>query len=101
MEASREFLLISGLGMIVAGLTAYIITAILTVVHLRDKHPTVHQRLGGNIIAPRMLQWFIARRFRAIGDSGLSAIALPGSIGVWTIVAGSLAVILSKLIEYL
>ena len=43
MLATREFLLIMGLGFIVAGLTAYVIVWMLVAVHLRDHHPAVRK----------------------------------------------------------
>ena len=43
MLAAREFLLIMGLGLIVAGLTAYVIVWMLVAVHLRDHHPDMRK----------------------------------------------------------
>lgn len=98
--ASREFLLLMGLGLIVAGLTTYVIIGILSVVHVRDNHPALRAELGANIAAPRMIGWFLRARYRAAGDAALNAIALPGCIGAWSILAGILCVIVSKVMGY-
>ncbi|ANB17627.1 hypothetical protein [Dokdonella koreensis] len=100
LGAARQFLLIMGLGLIVAGLTTYVIIGILSVVHVRDKHPALRARLGANIAAPRMIDWFLRARYRAAGDAGLNAIALPGSIGVWAILAGVACIIASTGMGY-
>lgn len=100
MEAVREFMLISGLGMMVAGMTAYIITSILTIVQLRDKHPALHRSLGGNILSPRLLGWFLRLHFRRAGDAALNAIAFPGSIGVWAIIIGAVLATCSKVFNH-
>lgn len=93
--AARQFLLVMGLGFIVAGLTTYVISWILTSVHLRDKHPEERAKLGGFLFAPHALGWFLALRYRRIDDSGLHALARLASIGVWTIIIGGVAALLS------
>lgn len=95
--AVREFLLVAGLGMIVAGLTAYIMTWMLVAVHLRDHHPQARARLGGFLFAPRAFGWYLGARYRALGDAQLNAIGLLASLGAWAIVVGALVAIASKL----
>jgi hypothetical protein len=98
--ATRDFLLICGLGLVVAGLTTYIITWMLVAVHLRDHHRAEHARLGGFLFAPRAFGWYLAARWRVLHDHALSAIAVLGSIGAWAIVIGALVALGSKLLAF-
>ena len=97
--AVRDFLLICGLGLVVAGLTTYIITWMLVAVHLRDHHPAEHARLGGFLFAPRAFGWYLAARYRALRDRSLDALGTPGSLGAWAIVLGTAAAIVAKLLS--
>lgn len=96
MLAAREFLLIMGLGLIVAGLTTYVITWVLVLVHLRDHHPAERARLGASPFRPGAALWYLRARYRALRDVGLNALAVPGCIGVWAILAGIAATLVSK-----
>jgi len=98
--AVREFLLIMGLGLIVAGLTTYIITWMLVAVHLRDHHPDEHGAMSGFLFAPYALRWYLGGRYRSLHDRSLNALAVLGSIGAWGIIAGALIAIASKLLAY-
>ena len=96
MLATREFLLIMGLGFIVAGLTTYLMTWILVSVHLRDHHPAERARIGGFMFTPRAFGWYLARRYRLLGDRMLSGLARLGFTGAWAIVFGITATVVSK-----
>lgn len=98
MLAAREFLLLMGLGFIVAGLTTYVMTWILVVVHLRDKHPDERKRLGSFLFSPRAFGWFLARRYRAMADRLLNGLARMGFVGAWGIVFGIFAAAASKML---
>jgi hypothetical protein len=98
--ATREFLLIMGLGMIVAGLTTYIITWMLVAVHLRDHHADEHARMSGFLFTPYAFGWYLRARYRALHDKSLNALAVLGSIGAWAIIIGALIAIISKLLAY-
>ncbi|MFZ2237008.1 MAG: hypothetical protein WBP11_09820 [Dokdonella sp.] len=100
MPFLREFMLIMGLGTIVAGLTTYIIISILVTTHLRDQHPIERVRLGANILSPRLFGWYLFRRYVRIGDRTLKALAAPGWIGTWAIVIGAVCVVISKATQY-
>lgn len=95
--ATREFLLIMGLGCIVSGLTTYIITFIVVLVHLRDKHPAERARLGALLVSPRIFWWFLVGQYRHLKDRSLNALAVLGAIGGWVIIGGIAAVALSVL----
>lgn len=94
--AVREFLLISGLGLVVAGLTTYVITWMLVIVHLRDHHTGEYERISGFLFAPYAFGWYLRRGYRALGDRNLSALARLGSIGAWAILIGAVVAIASK-----
>lgn len=99
--AVREFLLVCGLGTIVAGLTAYIMTWMLVAVHLRDHYPEERARLGGFLFSPHAFGWYLRARYRALGDKQLNAVALLASIGAWAIVFGAVTCVMSKLLAYM
>lgn len=96
MLAAREFMLLMGLGFIVSGLTTYVMTWILVAVHLRDQHPSERARIGRFMFNPRALGWYLARRYRALGDGSLNGLARMGFIGAWGIVFGIVATLASK-----
>lgn len=98
MHAAREFLLLSGLGFFVAGLTTYLMTWILVVTHLRDHHPQARERMGGFMFTPHAFGWFLMRRYVALGDKSLNGLARLGAIGAWSMVLGIIAVVASKLL---
>ena len=100
MSLAREFLLIMGLGTIVAGLTTYIIISILVTTHLRDHHPIERERLGANILSPHIFGWYLFRRYVRIGDRTLKALAAPGWLGAWVMLIGVLCIAISKGMQY-
>jgi hypothetical protein len=98
MLATREFLLIMGLGLIVAGLTAYVIVWMLVAVHLREHHPAMRRSIGNVLIAPRALLFYLAARWRAARDANLNVLAFPGTVGAWAIAAGIASCGISQLL---
>lgn len=98
-SAWHQFIFIMGLGLAVAGLTTYVITWMLVAVHLRERHPAEHARLGGFLFAPRAFGWYLAARYRALRDRSLDALGTPGSLGAWAIVLGTAAAIVAKLLS--
>jgi hypothetical protein len=78
-SAWHQFIFIMGLGFVVAGLTTYIITWMLVAVHLRDRHPAEHARLGAFLFAPRAFGWYLAGSYRALRDRGLNALGRSGA----------------------
>ena len=100
LPAARDFLLMSGLGLLVAGLTAYFITWVLVAVHLRDNHPAERAHIGGFMFAPRSFGWYLWARYRALHDTSLNALAVLGSIGAWAILIGAIIAFASKLLGY-
>ena len=98
-SAWHQFVFIMGLGLVVAGLTTYVITWMLVAVHLRDHHPEQRARLGGFLFAPHALGWYLLARYRALRDQGLNALAVLGSIGAWAIALGAVSAIVAKLLS--
>ncbi len=95
MPLVREFMLLFGLGTLVAGLTTYLMTWVLVSVHLRDHHAQERERLGGFMFTPRAFGWFLARRYRALKDRSLTGLARLGFVGAWAITLGGIAAIAS------
>lgn len=100
MPFAREFMLIMGLGTMVAGLTTYIIISILVTTHLRDYHPAERERLGANLLSPRLFSWYLFRRYVRLSDRILNALAAPGFLGTWAIVIGAVCIAISKGWQY-
>lgn len=98
LPAMRDFLLISGLGLLVAGLTAYLMTWTLVAVHLRDNHPAERAHIGGFMFTPRAFGWYMRARYRALNDTTLNALGILGSIGAWAIVVGAIVAFASKVL---
>lgn len=100
MLATREFLLIMGLGFIVAGLTTYVMTWVLVSTHLRDHHAAERKRLGAFLFTPRAFGWYLGGGYRRFGDPNLTGIARLGFVGAWGIVTGLLATFVSYAMGY-
>jgi hypothetical protein len=98
MLAAREFLLIMGLGLIVAGLTAYVIVWMLVAVHLREHHPAMRTAIGNVLVAPRALVWYLGAQWRKARDANLNVLAFPGTVGVWGILAGIVGCAISEIL---
>jgi hypothetical protein len=98
--AVREFLLICGLGLVVAGLTTYVITWMLVVTHLRDHHADEHARVSGFLFAPYAFGWYLRGRYRTLRDRDLNVLARLGSIGAWAILIGAAVAIASKALSW-
>lgn len=98
LPAMRDFTLICGLGLLVAGLTAYVMTWAIVAVHLRDKHPAERARLGGFMFTPRAFGWYLRARYRAFNDAALNTLGILGSIGAWAILIGAIVAITSQLL---
>lgn len=73
----------------IAGFCAFVIFWPLTLVHVRDRHPDITQRLGpGAFMKPAALAWLMRGDYRNTGDRALSGLATPARISVAVIVIG-------------
>ena len=85
------FLALMSLALAIAGATAFVIFWPLALVHLRERHPAVHARLGpGAFLHPGALGWLLTGGYRSTGDSNLSGLATPARISLMTIIGGVL-----------
>jgi hypothetical protein len=76
----------------IAGFTALVIFWPLTLVHLRDRHPALHQRLGKAAFAsPAALWWLLSGGYREVEDRNLSGLATPARVSLSTILIGLFA----------
>lgn len=73
----------------IAGFCALVIFWPLTLVHIRDRHPDIAERLGpGAFMKPAALAWLMRGDYRRTGDRSLSGLATPARVSVAVIVAG-------------
>ena len=85
------FLALVSLALAIAGATAFAIFWPLALVHLRDRHPALHARLGPvAFLHPGALGWLLAGGYRSTGDTNLSGLATPARISLMTIIGGVL-----------
>lgn len=76
----------------IAGFTALVIFWPLTLVHLRDRHPQAHARLGNLAFArPSALWWLLNGGYRALKDRNLDGLATPARVSLSTILLGLFA----------
>ena len=85
------FFALLSLALAIAGATAFAIFWPLALVHLRDRHPALHARLGPvAFLHPGALGWLLAGGYRSTGDTNLSGLATPARITLMTIIGGVL-----------
>ena len=80
----------------IAGFCAFVIFWPLTLVHIRDRHPAVGDRLGaGAFLKPSALGWLLRGGYRATNDRNLSGLATPARLSLMTII---IALVLAALL---
>ena len=85
------FLALCFFGVAIGGFTAFVIFWPLSLVHLRDRHPPVRERLGDNaFISPAALAWLLAGRYYEVPDRQFTGLATPARISLMVIL-GALA----------
>jgi len=73
----------------IAGACAFVIFWPLTLVHVRDRHPTIRSKFGdGAFLKPSALWWLLGGGYRATPDRGLSGLATPARLSLLTILIG-------------
>ena len=83
------FFALLSLALAIAGATAFVIFWPLALVHLRDRHPALHARLGPfAFLHPVALRWLLSGGYRASGDANLSGLATPARLSLLTIIGG-------------
>lgn len=83
------FLALCSFGIAIAGATAFVIFWPLALVHLRDRHPQVGQRLPAPaFIHPQALWWLLGGDYRRVRDRAFTGLATPARIALATLLAG-------------
>lgn len=83
------FLALLSFAIAIAGATAFVIFWPLALVHLRDRHPEVKNRLGdGAFLRPSALWWLLGGGYRQVHDTSFSGLATPARVSLATIVLG-------------
>ena len=78
-----------GVAIAITGLMGFVFFWPMTLVHLRDRHPEAHARLGGaGALAPATLRWLLAGRFRDSRDPALDGLGTPARIALVVLLTG-------------
>lgn len=78
-------------GVAIAGASAYVIFWPLSLVHLRDRHPEVRERLGeGAFLKPAAMLWLLGGEYRQTHDPGFTGLATPARVALATVIVGLL-----------
>jgi hypothetical protein len=76
----------------IAGFCALLIFWPLTLIHLRDRHPRIHDDLGvGAFFKPSALWWLLGGRYRAAADRNLDGLATPARVSLAVTLIGLIA----------
>lgn len=85
------FIALCLIGIAIAGVCAFLIFWPLSLVHLRERHPEVHHRLGAAAFcSPGALCWLLSMRYRQVRDSSFTGLATPAALALWTSVCALL-----------
>ncbi len=77
------FLALCFFGIAIGGITAFVIFWPLSLVHLRDRHPDAHARLGDKpFLKPRALHWLLTAGYREVADRQFTGLATPARISL-------------------
>ncbi len=78
-----------GVAIVMTGATAFVFFWPMTVVHLRDRHPQIHARMGGvGMMAASTLWWLLAGRFHDLHDPGVDGLATPARLALFGTLLG-------------
>ena len=80
----------------IAGACAFVIFWPLSLVHIRDRHPAIGDRLGpGAFLSPTALGWLLRGGYVEANDRNLTGLALPARLSLLTII---IALVLAALL---
>ncbi len=86
------FLALIALSIAIAGSLAFALFWSMTLVHLRDRHPTILTGLGRfAFTAPTALGWLLVGRYRALADRALDGLARPARVALLCTLSALLA----------
>lgn len=81
-----DLVLMTGLGILTAGVTGYLIFGPLSYRHLMDRE--AESGLGGTSFAPAFWVFLLSGRYRALNDRALDPLATPARIMLWVMAIG-------------
>ena len=86
----------------IAGFSAFVIFWPLSLVHLRDRHPQLREKIGAfSFLNPTALWWLLCGRYREVRDRSFTGLATPARIALLVIIGGLLAAGLLWLVSVL
>lgn len=86
------FLALICVAIAISGAMAFAFFWPMALVHLRDRHPALHASFGDFAFAsPAALSWLLRGRYRALRDTGLSGLATPAFLALWSTILALLA----------
>lgn len=75
----------------IAGFCAFVIFWPLSLVHLRDRHPGMRDRIGDfSFLNPKALAWLLSMRYRDVRDRSFTGLATPAWVSL-VVIIGALA----------
>lgn len=75
------FLALCFVGIAIGGICAFVIFWPLSLVHLRERHPSARQALGeGAFLGPSALRWLLSGRYHEVGDRQFTGLATPARV---------------------
>ncbi len=81
-----DLVLMTGLGILTAGATGYLIFGPLSYRHLMDRE--AEAGLGSHAFAPAFCLFLLSGRYRAMRDRALDPLATPARVMLWVIALG-------------
>jgi hypothetical protein len=78
-----------GIAIAITGAMGFAFFWPMTLVHLRDRHPATHARLGdAGALAASSLLWLLAGRYHLSDDPGLNGLGTPARIALVVLLTG-------------
>ncbi|MBB5208628.1 hypothetical protein [Chiayiivirga flava] len=86
------FLALICIAVAISGAMAFAFFWPMALVHLRDRHGALHSSFGDFAFAsPAALAWLLRGRYRGLRDTGLSGLATPAFLALWSMILALVA----------
>lgn len=86
------FLALICIAVAISGAMAFAFFWPMALVHLRDRHGALHASFGEFAFAsPAALNWLLRGRYRSLRDGGLSGLATPAFLALWSTILALVA----------
>lgn len=86
------FLALVCIAVAISGAMAFAFFWPMALVHLRDRHGALHASFGEFAFAsPAALVWLLRGRYRRLRDVGLSGLATPAFLALWSMILALVA----------